>query len=119
MSNEISNAFVNCNLDPFCMCKYCPQHGTKNDSDKPQTNTAQPIIQQVDQPPPQKYPMETIMDTDHLKTLQIDVHQLAIDKLTYALNTIKMECEYEDDLFKEKLRKHASSIKLQLAQVIT
>uniref|UniRef100_A0A915KVF0 Uncharacterized protein n=1 Tax=Romanomermis culicivorax TaxID=13658 RepID=A0A915KVF0_ROMCU len=106
--------------DPFCMCKYCPQHGTKNDLDRPQNNTAQPIIQQVDQPPPQKYRTDTIMDTNHPKTLQIDEHQLAIDKLTYVLNTIKMECEHEDDpIIKEKLGKHASSIKLQLAQVIT
>uniref|UniRef100_A0A915JS14 Uncharacterized protein n=1 Tax=Romanomermis culicivorax TaxID=13658 RepID=A0A915JS14_ROMCU len=120
MSNEISNAFVNCNLDPFCTCKYCPQHGTKNDSDKPPTNTAEPIIQQVDQPPPQKYPTETIMDTDRPKTPQIDEHQLAIDKLTYALNTIEMECEHKNDpIIREKLEKHASSVKLQLAQVIT
>uniref|UniRef100_A0A915IP18 Uncharacterized protein n=1 Tax=Romanomermis culicivorax TaxID=13658 RepID=A0A915IP18_ROMCU len=60
------------------------------------------------------------MDTDRPKTPQIDEHQLAIDKLTYALNIIEMECEQEDDpIIREKLRKHASSIKLQLAQIIT
>uniref|UniRef100_A0A915IRC4 Uncharacterized protein n=1 Tax=Romanomermis culicivorax TaxID=13658 RepID=A0A915IRC4_ROMCU len=57
---------------------------------------------------------------DHPKTPFVDEHQISVDKLTFALNKIEMECGHEDDsIVKEKLTKHASNIKLQLSQIIT
>uniref|UniRef100_A0A915KQ97 Uncharacterized protein n=1 Tax=Romanomermis culicivorax TaxID=13658 RepID=A0A915KQ97_ROMCU len=51
---------------------------------------------------------------------KIDSHQLAVDKLTFALNTIEIENEQENDpTIKEKLNKYASLLKTQLADVIT
>uniref|UniRef100_A0A915HK45 Uncharacterized protein n=1 Tax=Romanomermis culicivorax TaxID=13658 RepID=A0A915HK45_ROMCU len=50
----------------------------------------------------------------------IDSHQLAVDKLTVALNAIEIESENEPDpLVKENLIKHATNIKLQLSQFLT
>uniref|UniRef100_A0A915L3P0 Uncharacterized protein n=1 Tax=Romanomermis culicivorax TaxID=13658 RepID=A0A915L3P0_ROMCU len=50
----------------------------------------------------------------------VNNHQLGIDKLMFALNRIEMEADEElDQTVKQKLKKHASAIKLQRAQVLT
>uniref|UniRef100_A0A915JKG5 Uncharacterized protein n=1 Tax=Romanomermis culicivorax TaxID=13658 RepID=A0A915JKG5_ROMCU len=51
---------------------------------------------------------------------KVDSHQLAMDKLTYALNMIEIETQQESDpTIKQKLDKYASLLKTQLAEIIT
>uniref|UniRef100_A0A915IZV1 CCHC-type domain-containing protein n=1 Tax=Romanomermis culicivorax TaxID=13658 RepID=A0A915IZV1_ROMCU len=105
---------INCNLtkqiDPLCTCMFCPTHGKKINT-KPS--------EKMEPKQPNQSTDDQAMVTEEAEKSN-DNHQLAIDKLTFALNTIEMEADEESDqTVKQKLEKHAAATKLQLAQVLT
>uniref|UniRef100_A0A915I317 Uncharacterized protein n=1 Tax=Romanomermis culicivorax TaxID=13658 RepID=A0A915I317_ROMCU len=88
--DEHQSGFLN---RPLYICVVCPMHGSSK-SQKTQENSD---AKRTDMPPA---PMADI----EMAKQKIDSHQLAIDKLTFALNTIKCENEQENDpTIKEKL----------------
>uniref|UniRef100_A0A915JZI7 CCHC-type domain-containing protein n=1 Tax=Romanomermis culicivorax TaxID=13658 RepID=A0A915JZI7_ROMCU len=105
--------------NPFCTCIFCPKHGNRL-----QNNTAQDQNREVNEENNGQAAGTSISDVEMVESKSdqtvIDSHQLAIDKLTVALNAIEIETENEPDpLIKEKLAKHATNIKLQLSQFLT
>uniref|UniRef100_A0A915L6T9 RNA-directed DNA polymerase n=1 Tax=Romanomermis culicivorax TaxID=13658 RepID=A0A915L6T9_ROMCU len=94
---------------PLCICVVCTMH----DSGKSQKTQENSDAKWTDMPP-------ALMADIEMAEQKIDSHQLAVDKLTFALNTIEIENEQENDpTIKEKLNKYASLLKTQLADIIT
>uniref|UniRef100_A0A915HSM7 Uncharacterized protein n=1 Tax=Romanomermis culicivorax TaxID=13658 RepID=A0A915HSM7_ROMCU len=91
---------------PICICVVCPIHSCKQQKTQDSNNTEQT-------------PPISMADVEMTKQ-KVDSHQLAVDKLTYALNMIKIETQQESDpTIKQKLDKYASLLKTQLTEVIT
>uniref|UniRef100_A0A915JPF4 Uncharacterized protein n=1 Tax=Romanomermis culicivorax TaxID=13658 RepID=A0A915JPF4_ROMCU len=93
----------------MCICIVCPTHGNKqsiqikNLANESKTSEIGDVIME-----------------DQLKEPKIDPHQMAIDKLTYALNMVKIKANQEPNLdTKAKFEKYASLLKQQLSDVIT
>uniref|UniRef100_A0A915K3L5 Uncharacterized protein n=1 Tax=Romanomermis culicivorax TaxID=13658 RepID=A0A915K3L5_ROMCU len=108
ITNHRYNNATNQTDRPLCICVLCPMHG----SDKSQKTQENSDAIGTDMPP-------ALMADIEMAEQKIHIHQLAVDKLTFALNTIEIENEQENDnTIKEKLNKYASLLNTQLADVI-